>query len=104
LLERGDNDTALVIGADPATSLPANAVDHLRRIPVVLLDPELTSTSALARVQIFTAQTGISVGGTAYRMDKVPFPVKSPLRSTAPSDEQVLRRLGQLLDDSDCPS
>jgi len=97
LLERGDNDAALVIGADPATSLSSQAVEHLRRIPVVLLDPELTPTSQLARVQIFTAKTGISVGGTAYRMDKVPFPVKAILRSTSPSDIEVLRRIGSLM-------
>lgn len=97
LLERGDNDAALVVAADPATSLPSAAVEHLRRIPVVLLDPQVSATSALARVQIFTAPTGLQVGGTAYRMDKVPLPLKPLAPPTAPSDEEVLRRMGQML-------
>ena len=64
LLVRGDNDAALVLGADPGATMPQPAIDHLARIPTIVLDPKVTHTSRLARVHITTAVTGISAPGT----------------------------------------
>ena len=33
LLVRGDNDAALILGADPGATMPQPAIDHLARIP-----------------------------------------------------------------------
>ena len=33
LLVRGDNDAALILGADPGATMPQPAIEHLRRIP-----------------------------------------------------------------------
>jgi formylmethanofuran dehydrogenase subunit B len=93
VLLRGDVDAALVLGADPGATMPQPAIDHLTRIPTIVLDPKVTHTSQLARVHITTAATGISAAGTAYRMDEVPLPLKPALKSPYPTDEEILRRI-----------
>ncbi len=93
LLVRGDTDAALVLGADPGATMPQPAIDHLARIPTIVLDPKVTHTSRLARVHITTAATGISAPGTAYRMDEVPLPLRPALKSPYPTDEEVIRRI-----------
>ena len=95
LLVRGDNDAALILGADPGATMPQPGIEHLTRIPTIVLDPKVTHTSRLARVHITTAATGISAPGTVYRMDEVPLPLRPALRSPYPTDEEVLRRIRQ---------
>jgi formylmethanofuran dehydrogenase subunit B len=93
LLVRGDVDAALVLGADPGATMPQPGIDHLARIPTIVLDPKVTHTSRLARVHITTAVTGISAAGTAYRMDEVPLPLRPALISPYQTDEEVVRRI-----------
>ena len=93
LLVRGDVDAALILGADPGATMPQPGIDHLARIPTIVLDPKVTCTSRLARVHITTAATGISAPGTVYRMDEVPLPLRPALKSPYPTDEAVLRRI-----------
>ncbi len=98
LLVRGDCDAALVLGADPGATMPQPAIDHLARIPTVVLDPKVTHTSHLARVHITTAATGISAPGTVYRMDEIPLPLRPALKSPYPTDEEVIRRIHQAVE------
>src|SRR5580704_2676914 len=93
LLIRGDCDAALVLGADPGATMPQPAIDHLARIPTIVMDPKVTHTSRLARVHFTTAVTGISAPGMVYRMDEVPLPLRPALVSPYPTDETVLRRI-----------
>jgi formylmethanofuran dehydrogenase subunit B len=93
VLSRGEADAAMIIAADPGANFPQPAIDHLRRIPVIVLDPKQSHTSQLAKVAITTATYGISVGGTVYRMDDVPLTLRPALPSPYPSDESVLRRI-----------
>jgi formylmethanofuran dehydrogenase subunit B len=93
LLVRGDCDAALVLGADPGATMPQPAIDHLARIPTIVLDPKVTHTSRLARVHFTTAATGISAPGTVYRMDEIPLPLRPALTSPYPTDEEVIRRI-----------
>lgn len=95
LLLRGDVDAAMILGADPGATMPQPAIDHLARIPTIVLDPKVTHTSRLAHVHITTAVTGISAPGTAYRMDEIPLPLKPALKSPYPTDEEVVRRIYQ---------
>jgi formylmethanofuran dehydrogenase subunit B len=95
LLIRGDCDAALVLGADPGATMPQPAIDHLARVPTIVLDPKVTHTSRLARVHITTAATGISAPGTVYRMDEIPLPLRPALKSPYPTDEDVIRRISQ---------
>ncbi|MCC6419693.1 MAG: formylmethanofuran dehydrogenase subunit B [Gemmataceae bacterium] len=93
LLIRGDCDAALVLGADPGATMPQPAIDHLARIPTIVLDPKVTHTSRLARVHFTTAATGISAPGTVYRMDEIPLPLRPALKSPYPTDEEIVRRI-----------
>jgi formylmethanofuran dehydrogenase subunit B len=95
LLIRGDCDAALVLGADPGATMPQPAIDHLARIPTIVLDPKVTHTSRLARVHITAAATGISAPGTVYRMDEIPLPLRPALKSPYPTDEEIVRRIYQ---------
>lgn len=93
LLVRGDVDATLVLGADPGATMPRPAIEHLKRTPTIVLDPKVTHTSRLARVHITTAATGISAGGTVYRMDEIPLPLRPALKSPYPTDEDVVGRI-----------
>jgi formylmethanofuran dehydrogenase subunit B len=93
LLVRGDCDAALVLGADPGATMPRPAIDHLARIPTIVLDPKVTHTSRLARVHFTTAATGVSAPGTVYRMDEIPLPLRPALKSPYPTDEEIVRRI-----------
>jgi formylmethanofuran dehydrogenase subunit B len=93
VLVRGDNDAALILGADPGATMPQPGIEHLARIPTIVLDPKVTHTSRLARVHITTAVTGVSAPGTSYRMDEIPLPLRPALTSPYPTDEEVIRRI-----------
>lgn len=89
-LARGDADAALIIASDPAANFPKAAIEHLRHIPVVTLDPKETATSRLARVAFRTATYGINTTGTVYRMDDVPITLRQAFPSPLPTDEEIL--------------
>jgi formylmethanofuran dehydrogenase subunit B len=98
VLVRGDTDAAFIIGADPGATMPQPAIDHLARIPTIVLDPHVTHTSNLARVHITTAPAGIAAPGTGYRMDEIPMPLKPALKSPYPTDEEVVRRIREAIE------
>ena len=79
LLINGDVDAALIIGHDPVASFPRKAIQHLSKIPVILIDPKWSLTAAFADVIIPSGMTGIECGGAAYRMDKIPIRLKKIL-------------------------
>jgi formylmethanofuran dehydrogenase subunit B len=95
LLVRGDVDACLVLGADPGATMPQPGIDHLARIPTIVLDPKVTHSSKIARVHITTAATGVSAPGTVYRMDEIPLPLRPALKSPYPTDEEIVRRIRQ---------
>lgn len=92
-LSRGEADAALIIASDPASNFPKAAIDHLRSIPVITLDPKETLTTKLAHVAFRTATYGINTGGTVYRMDDVPISLRPAFESPFPSDEEILTSL-----------
>jgi formylmethanofuran dehydrogenase subunit B len=90
LLERGEADACLIVASETLGWLSAQAVDHLRQIPTVILDPPGVESAVPATVRFRTATPGIHLNGTAYRMDGVPVPLRAVLPSRYPSDQQVL--------------
>ena len=101
MFARGDADVGLVLAADPASNFTQPAIDHMKKIPMIVLDPKLTHTAKLARVAFTTAHYSINVPGTAYRSDGVPIELRACLDSKYPSDEDVItaiyKRTEQLL-------
>jgi formylmethanofuran dehydrogenase subunit B len=93
VLCRCEADAALVIAADPAATLPSEAVRRLKEIPTIVLDSHESETTRIARVAFTTATAGIHAEGTVYRMDNIPIRLRKVLSSPYPSDEEVISRL-----------
>ncbi len=94
LLNR-ESDAALVVASDPVANFPRKAVDHLVNNPLIVIDPHMNATAQMADVVIPSAFVGIEEGGTAYRMDHVPLPLKkivNPPDGVLP-DEEILGRI-----------
>src|SRR3954451_23105161 len=95
VLARGDADAALVVGSDPLEHLPPAAATRLRAIPVVSIDATDTATAGAARVAFTTAAPGVHRPGVVHRLDGVPVPLRAPLRSERPGDEEVLAAIAE---------
>lgn len=93
MLARGDADLALIVCGETAADLHALALERLRRIPVILLDPPGAEPIVPAAVRFTTAVYGVHRPGTAYRMDNVPIPLRTILPTSYPSDDEVLEEL-----------
>jgi len=95
LLSNGDVDAALIIASDPVAHLPRKAVEHLSKIPVIVIDAKWSLTTAFADVIIPGAYVGIECEGSAYRLDEVPIRLKKVV-DPPPCilcDSEVLRKL-----------
>ncbi|MGI9473884.1 MAG: formylmethanofuran dehydrogenase subunit B [Rubripirellula sp.] len=103
LLERGDVDLALLVGAETIPYFSDRARQHLDRIPVIILDYPGASSSLQAQVRFTTAVYGLHAEGTAYRMDNVPVPLRALMPTRLPTDEFVLESLQQRYEER-CPS
>ena len=93
MLARGEVDACVVVNSDTAADLPPAALEHLRRIPVIVLDSPGEVAVVPAAVKFTTAVYGVHRTGTAYRMDEVPIPLKVLLPTDYPSDGEVLGEL-----------
>jgi len=74
LLGAGEVDAALVIGA-PAT-LPVPVATALARVGSVVIGPRASAATFQPAVAVDTGLAGIHEGGTAFRMDDVPLPLR----------------------------
>src|SRR5690606_9249033 len=91
LLARGEADAAFIIASDPMSNFSQPARDHLKKIPVIVLDPKLSETAKIATVAFTTATYGINTAGTVYRMDDVPIPLRPAFESPYRSDYEILK-------------
>jgi formylmethanofuran dehydrogenase subunit B len=82
-----DADAALVIGAD----VPA----HLRGIPLISIDP--CAPAEGARIAFATAAAGVHRAGVVHRLDGVPVPLRAPVGSERPGDDEVLAAIAERL-------
>jgi formylmethanofuran dehydrogenase subunit B len=97
ILSRGENDASLIVSSDPVAHFPKAAVENLVKTPLIVIDPETSATSLMADVVFPCAVAGIEVEGTAYRMDKVPIPLKKVVDPPEGvlSDQQLLELILQ---------
>jgi len=93
VLKRKDCDAALIVASDPAAHFPMAAVKHLKRIPVIQIDPYPNMTTLLAKVVIPSAIYGIEAEGTAYRMDCIPLRLKKLVDTSYWTDERILEEI-----------
>jgi formylmethanofuran dehydrogenase subunit B len=95
ILARGDSDASLIVASDPVAHFPKKAVKHLVENPLIVIDPQVTPTSMMADVVIPSAFVGIEAEGTAYRMDRVPLPLKKVVEppATCLPDEIIIQKI-----------
>jgi formylmethanofuran dehydrogenase subunit B len=91
VLARREADAAMIVASDPMANFSQPAREHLQSIPYIALDPKETPTTRHAAVAFTVATYGINVGGTVYRMDDVPIPLRPAFPSPHPSDLEVLK-------------
>ncbi|HZH81338.1 MAG TPA: hypothetical protein VFD68_08525 [Gemmatimonadales bacterium] len=77
LLASREIDAALVVGA--AATLPGPIAEELVGLPVAIIGPRASTTTVQPVVAIDTGVAGIHDGGTAFRMDDVPLPLRTSL-------------------------
>ena len=104
LLTRNEPDVCLLIGSETLPQFTANALDHLRRIPTILLDYPAAMPIISPTVRITTAPYGLHATGTAYRMDEVPIPFQAALPARWSTDEAVLELIIAQTPFNDVPS
>jgi formylmethanofuran dehydrogenase subunit B len=97
LLTRREADAALIVAADPWSTMPETAIEHLETIPHIVIERAGARRRAKARVQFITASPGIDTPGTAYRMDWVPVSMRPAICSPQTTDEDVLGRIRHAL-------
>lgn len=95
ILSRDESDAALIVASDPVAHFPRNTVQNLVKNPLVVIDTGMSASSMLADVVLPSAVCGIEVEGTAYRMDRVPLPLKKVVQPPKgySSDEQLLKKI-----------
>lgn len=77
LLASREVDVALVVGA--AATLPGPIAQGLVALPVAIIGPRASTAALRPVVAIDTGVAGIHDGGTAFRMDDVPLPLRPSL-------------------------
>jgi formylmethanofuran dehydrogenase subunit B len=92
-LSRGGFQAALIVGTP---TLPQEAMTALQSIGTVAIGPGASRAGFGARVAIDTGVAGIHEGGTAYRMDDVPLPLRPPLTGERTAVE-ILASLAETL-------
>jgi formylmethanofuran dehydrogenase subunit B len=92
ILRRGDSDSAIIVASDPISNFPRVAAHNLCKNPLIVIDPHLSPTALLADVVIPSAFVGIETGGTTYRTDHVPLPLKKLVEppKNCLSDDKIL--------------
>ncbi len=93
MLLRGEIDACLLVGSGGTKRFEPGALAALRALPTVVLDGPETVTPFTPTVRFTTGVPGVHLGGTAYRMDEVPIPLRVVLPTSYPGDAEVLRAL-----------
>jgi formylmethanofuran dehydrogenase subunit B len=95
ILSRDEADASLIVASDPVSNFPREAVQNLVKKPLIAIDPVISPTTLMADVVLPSAFTGLETEGTAYRMDRVPLPLKKVVASppSSLSDEEILQKI-----------
>jgi formylmethanofuran dehydrogenase subunit B len=102
IASRGECDSALIVASDPISNFPAQAAKHLTKIPLITVDPHITSTTLASDVVLPSTFTGIETAGNIYRMDGVPLATRKlidppkGLRSDVEILEAIIKRVKKI--------
>ena len=98
-LRTGECDVYLLLG----TPIEDSSENSPEGVAVLRIGPDATKRSGPGIVAINTSTPGIDSGGTVVRCDEVPLPLRPPLTSSLPADQEVLALILGLLVPSECP-
>lgn len=92
LLEQGESDLCILVGANPLVGLSVSAQQRLAQIPVILIGP---TASELPEVQVFlpTGVSGIHYPGSIYRFDGTPLPLRGYVSTGLLSEAGILTEI-----------
>ena len=93
ILARREADVAMIIQCDTSEDFSAAAQAHYESIPRIVLDSRPTAAAQSATVAFLTATAGIHTGGTVYRMDEIPLPLRPSITTRHPTDVEILERI-----------
>jgi formylmethanofuran dehydrogenase subunit B len=93
ILLRREADAVLLVGCDLDEDLAPAARQELAGVPHIVLGHRPTSEAAGADVAFQTSTPGIHTGGTAYRMDEIPLPLRPAVASPLPRELEVLEAI-----------
>ena len=101
MLAAGEVDAVLIVSRDlvidPVADLPGPARAQLLKLPTVVLHGADVGPPGYAAVTFTVATPGIHTGGTVFRSDGVPLPLRPAIESPFPTAEAVLHRLQESL-------
>jgi formylmethanofuran dehydrogenase subunit B len=103
LLERREVDACLMIGSQALESLSAAALDQVKSLPTILIDPVDREPWLPATVSFTCAVYGIHAAGTVYRMDDVPLPLRQLISTSYPTEAALLQELNERCCDRGTP-
>lgn len=98
ILENHEADVLLLVGTSRVSSFSPEAQEHLKTIPIIVLERPGVELPVNATIEFPTATYGIHRPGTAYRMDEIPIRLRPLLKSNLPSDGEVLRAIHAAID------
>ncbi len=98
ILENHEADVLLLVGTSRVSSFSPAAQEHLKTIPIIVLERPGVDLPVAATIEFPTATYGIHRPGTAYRMDEIPIRLRPVLKSNLPSDGEVLRAIHAAID------
>ncbi len=95
LLEHQEVDAVLIAGEFAADGLSPLARQHLKTIPTILLETVGQKSSLAAEVRVVTSRAGIQTGGTLFRLDGVPIPLRESVPTQLPDETKILSAILQ---------
>ena len=90
ILTRHETDAVLLVGCDMDEDLTPAARQDLAGVPHIVVGYRPTAEAVSATVAFQTSTPGIHTGGTVYRMDEIPLPLRPAVASALPSELDVL--------------
>ncbi|WP_417384001.1 hypothetical protein [Gimesia sp.] len=96
LLEQLEVDLCILTGGNPLVGLTEQAVQNLKRVPVIQIGPVLSSEFQ-PEVFLPAGITGIHFPGSMYRYDGTPLPLRGFLSTVQNSEAEVLKQINNSL-------
>ncbi len=93
MMANREADAALILSSDPGAHFPRGAAEYMKKIPTIVMDPEESLSTDMAKLWFPVAKYGIDCPGTAYRMDTIPVFARAFMQARRLSDEEVLKHI-----------